>query len=83
MPKQTTQTVPANPQEWLPIGQGVTVPKNLYRPSRYNAAGKRVHFSDGAIVEHLRNGGVAVKFANYPNVTDYTRTEAMQFTTWS
>ena len=70
-----------NPQDWLPIGQHIRTPDNMYSPVVYNAeaedCAERLH--DGQIVEHLANGAVAVKFDRYPHTTDYTAAEARQF----
>jgi hypothetical protein len=77
----TSANVTSGPQAWLPIGQRVTLPAaGIYLPYSFDDNGDRVAYRRGVIVEHLgANGGVAVKFDEYPNVVDYTGREAHQF----
>lgn len=79
MTKQSTTT---NPQDWLRIGQLVRAPedKKFYGPRVHVDGGFFYTARDGIIVEHLANGGVAVKFTDYPNTVDYTAKEAARFT---
>ena len=77
--KQATE---ANPHDWLPVGQGVDLSPNSYAPFTYSADGERIVHCSGRVVEHLANGGVAVKFEGYPNAVDYTAREARKFTCW-
>ena len=67
-----------NPQAWLPVGQYVVVPSNLYRPVIHTVSGKKFACG-GRIVEHLAHGGVCVLFDSYPNKTDYGSKDAAQF----
>jgi hypothetical protein len=69
----------SNPQSWLPVGQPVFIPPTVYAPSTFDDNGGRKRHYNGTVVEHLGHSGVAVRFDDYPNVTDYTGREAAKF----
>lgn len=66
-----------NPQDWLPVGQRVSV--NAPAPFSYDADGNPVRLYVGVIAEHLSGGAVAVLFDHYPYTWDYSAGEARGF----
>mgnify|MGYP001180826854 CR=1 FL=1 len=70
------------PQAWLPIGKRVcaTTDKKLYAPIVYVVDGGYFYTTrDGVVIEHLRGGGIAVKFDGYSNTVYYSEEEAARF----
>jgi hypothetical protein len=63
----------------LKIGTRVKLESDVYRPGIFTQDGTTVYRSEGHVVEHLANGGVAVRFDGYAHTVDYTAREAAKF----